>query len=332
MTNNFLSKWNRKKFKKESVESYMTNWLETVKKPSLKRRSYDRIEQSLKYQIFPEIGSIQLKKLTTDDIQLMLNKISEERSYSTAKKAYDNINSCLNLAVIKGELISNPVMGAVLPKNKVRSDVSSYTEEQVRLIANEAVSLYKNGNVKYRYGYALILILNTGMRVGEALYLKWKDVNLEKRHIYVHGNVSVPKIHDKGRKSYELIEQDSPKTNKSNRYISLNDNAVNALINLRKIIGDSNRVIATANGTITSPHKIYDTMKRILERCEIYGANDIVHALRHTFATMLIRQGVDIKVVSELLGHSDVSTTIRIYYHTIEEQKHSAVQKLDNFY
>lgn len=332
MTNNFLAKWNRKKFKKESVESYMTNWLETVKKPSLKRRSYDRIEQSLQYQVFPEIGDIPLKKLTTNDIQRMLNKISEERSYSTAKKAYDNINACLNLAVIKGELISNPVLGAVLPKNKVRSDVSSYTEEQVRLIANEAVSLYKNGNVKYRYGYALILILNTGMRVGEALYLRWKDVNLEKRHIYVHGNVSVVKTHDKDGKSYELIEQDSPKTDKSNRYISLNDNAVNALINLRKIIGDSSRVIATSNGTITSPHKIYDTMKRILEHCEIYGAVDIVHALRHTFATMLIRQGEDIKVVSELLGHSDVSTTIRIYYHTIEEQKHSAVQKLNNFY
>ena len=309
----------------------MTNWLETVKKPSLKHRSYDRIEQTLKYQIFPEIGDIQLKKLTTDDIQLMLNNISERRSYSTAKKAYDNINACLNLAVIKGELISNPVLGAVLPKNKVHRDVSSYTEEQVRLIADEAVSLYKNGKIRYRYGYAIILILNTGMRVGEALYLKWKNVNLEKRYIYVHGNISVPKTHRSG-KSYELIEQDSPKTDKSTRYISLNDNAVNALINLRNIIGDSNRVIATSNGTITSPHKIYDTMKRILRRCEIYGAVDIVHALRHTFATMLIRQGEDIKIVSELLGHSDVSTTIRIYYHTIEEQKHSAVQKLDNFY
>ena len=332
MTNHFIAKLSEKKFrKKESVESYMTNWLETVKKPSLKRRSYDRIEQTLKYQIFPEIGNIQLKKLTTNDIQLMLNKISEERSYSTAKKAYDNINACLNLAVIRGELISNPVLGAVLPKNKVRRDVSSYTEEQIRLIAEEAVSLYKNNKIRYRYGYAIILILNTGMRVGEALYLKWKDVNLEKRYIYVHGNVSVPKTHKKG-KSYELIEQDSPKTDKSTRYISLNDNAVNALINLRKIIGDSNRVIATSNRTITSPHKIYDTMKRILDRCEIYGAVDIVHALRHTFATMLIRQGEDIKVVSELLGHSDVATTIRIYYHTIEEQKHSAVQKLDNFY
>lgn len=322
----------RIKTRKLTVEEYMTDWLQNVKQPTLKPASYDRVEQSLKYQIFPVLGNMKLKSLSSDDIQLMVNTAASTSSYSTAKKAYNNINSCLSLAVEKGLIEKNPASAVILPKKKENKDISSYTEDQIKLIVDEASSTYKNGKNRYRYGYAILLILNTGMRVGEALYLKWKDVNLEKRYIYIHGNVSNAKTHDKNSSSYRLIEQDTPKTNKSTRYITLNDNAVQALEKLKGIMGDCGRVITTKNGTMVSPHKIYDTMKRILEQCDIYGTTDIVHALRHTFATMLIRNGVDIKVVSELLGHSDISTTIRIYYHTIEEQKHSAVQKLDNFY
>ncbi len=166
------------------------------------------------------------------------------------------------------------------------------------------------------------------MRVGELLYLKWKDVNIEQRYIYVHGDVAAAKIEE----HYTLIEQDRPKTAKSNRYIVLNNRAVQALEKLKALIGDSTRVVATKNSTIPATQKIYLTMQQILKRCGIEGTHDIVHALRHTFATELIRQGTDIKVVSELLGHSDVSTTLRIYYHTIEEQKRAAVTALEDFY
>lgn len=140
------------------------------------------------------------------------------------------------------------------------------------------------------------------------------------------------KTHEEHTKHYQIIEQDTPKSDKSTRYIPLNDNAVKALDALKNELGDNKRVIATKNGTIVSSRKIYTTMQRILERCGITDAVDIVHALRHTFATQLIRTGVDIKTVSEILGHSDVSTTMKFYYHVIEEQKHSAVRKLNNIY
>lgn len=317
--------------KKQTVETVMRNWLETVKKPTLKPSSYDRVENSLQNQIFPNIGSKKIKSLSTDDIQLLINKINDELSFSTAKKAYNNLNNCLNLEVMKGRLNRNPVVGVVMPKQLHRNDIMYYTTENICLIADEAASLLKNGKCKYRYGYVILLILNTGMRLGETLYLKWSDVNFEKRYIYVHGNVALVKTHTE-EKTYALIEQDTGKTEKSTRYINLNDNAIMCLKKLQALIGDSFRVVATAKETIVSPRKIHDTMRRILNNCEISNCRDIVHALRHTFATMLIRQGVDIKVVSELLGHTDVSTTIGIYYHIIEEQKHNAVKKLENFY
>lgn len=321
--------------KKMTLEAYMTHWLEEVKKPELKPSSYDRVEQSLKYQIFPAIGHIQINALTSNDVQKMINTIISEKSYSTAKKAYNNLNACMELGVQRGEILKNPVKGVKLPssKTKERKEITAYSPEEIAAIVEEAKRTYKNGAPVYRYGYLIILILNTGMREGEPLYLKWKDVDLEKRHIYIHGNVvEVKNRAEDAESSYVLLEQDTPKTDKSTRYIPLNDNAVDALENLRKIIKDKDRVIATRNHTITSPRKVYKTMECILKKCGITDKENLVHALRHTFATTLIRSGVDIKAVSEILGHEDVSTTLNTYHHVIEQQKHSAVMTLNNLY
>lgn len=321
--------------KKMTLEAYMTHWLEEVKKPDLKPSSYDRVEQSLKYQIFPAIGHIQINALTSNDVQKMINTIINEKSYSTAKKAYNNLNACMELGVQRGEILKNPVKGVKLPssKTKERKEITAYTPEEIAAIVEEAKRTYKNGAPVYRYGYLIILILNTGMREGEPLYLKWKDVDLEKRHIYIHGNVvEVKNRAEDAESSYVLLEQDTPKTDKSTRYIPLNDNAVDALENLRKIIKDKDRVIATKNHTITSPRKVYKTMECILKKCGITDKENLVHALRHTFATTLIRNGVDIKAVSEILGHEDVSTTLNTYHHVVEQQKHSAVMTLNNLY
>ena len=320
---------------KMTVESYMRRWLIDVKQPDLKPGSFDRVEQSLEYQIFPYIGHIQLNALTSNDIQQMINNILEKWSFSTAKKAYNNLNSCLELAVTKGEITKNPVNGVKLPsaKNKVTKEVNAYTSEEIEAIVVEAKRTYSNGAPVYRYGYVIILLLNTGMREGEPLFLKWDDVDFEKRRIYVHGNVVDVKNRDENAEvNYTIIEQETAKTAKSTRYIPLNDNAIEALENLRCIIKDDHRVIATKNHTIVSTHKIYTTMRNIVRRCNISGKANLVHSLRHTFATTLIRNGVDIKAVSEILGHEDAATTLKIYHHVIEEQKHAAVTALDNLY
>lgn len=125
------------------------------------------------------------------------------------------------------------------------------------------------------------------------------------------------------------IEQDTPKTSKSVRYIPLNNNAIDALEQLRRIIKDDNRVIASKNHTIPSPHKIYRTMESILKNCGITGKTNLVHALRHTFATTLIRSGVDIKAVSEILGHEDVSTTLNVYSHQFQNSQARVSEAMD---
>lgn len=317
--------------KRLTVEVYMSDWLENYKKNSVKPASYERLTQTFENQVVKNIGHLQMQAVKADDIQRMVNAIYSEKSYSTTKKAFDFVNECMRDAVLKRQIIFNPCEGVKLPKKPTRTvddeEKFYYTEEQVRAIVTEATAVFSNGTPKYRYGQVIILLLATGMREGEPLYLKWKNVDFENKCLRVCGNVVEV---DGG-----IIEQDTPKTTKSNRVIPLNDNAVRALTEIKDIINDDERVVATKNGKAVSPSSIRRTMKSIIKNCDVKGISDVkdrVHALRHTFAATLIRNGADIKVVSEILGHEDVTTTLKIYHHVIEEQKRDVVTAIDNIF
>ena len=313
--------------KKTSVKNYIGQWL-VSKKNSLKPASYKRLKQTYNNQVVKYIGDIQLQALRADDIQTMVNEVYENKSYSTAKKAFDCVNECMSLAVLKRQLPYNPCVGVVIPRKPKRTiedeETRYYTQEEVHKIVEEAKRTYKNGTPVYRYGYVIILLLATGMREGEALYLKWKNVDFEKQELLVCGNVV--------EADHNVIEQDTPKTENSNRTIPLNNRAIEALKALKDICGNSERVICTDTGSIVYPSSIRRTMETILKRCEIVGVKSKVHALRHTFAVNLIRGGMDVKAVSQLLGHSDIDTTLKTYYHTISEQRKEAVKVIDNFF
>ncbi len=316
--------------KRMTVENYMFQWLALYKKPNLKPKSYKRLTQTFENQIKPYIGRLQIQSVKSDDIQNMINRIMSEHSYSTMKKAYDFVNECFKQGILKRELLHNPCDGVKIPKRPKKSvdeAVFCYNPEQVREIVSIATSKNSRGRYNFRYGNVILLLLYTGIREGEALYLKWKNVDFENRQIYVCGNV----VDVDG----ELIEQDTPKTNSGNRYVPLTDGAVQALMNLKDIIKDNDRVIATSAHKPVNPSNIHRTMDNILKRCESEGVGTVknrVHALRHTFATSLIKSGVDIKAVSEVLGHSDVTTTLNIYHHIMQEQKRQSIMILDNYF
>ena len=314
-----------------TVEEYCTNWLKNVKVNELKPSSYDRKELTLSNQVYPSIGMLQLSQLSIDDVQQMVNQLKQkELSYSSIKKAYEAINECCKYAIIRGDLQKNPCTGVTLPKNLKHQDgdIKFYTEKQVESLLKQATIKYNNGKNKYRLGYGIQLLLYTGLRIGEALALTWDDVDIQNKTIKVNKNLKQVKNRDDNQSKYKIIVQNSTKTNSGTRVVPLNNKSIEALKQIKEITGQYEYVFSTQTGKNMSSRTCDRMFRKIQENCgfkEIYG----VHALRHTFASLLFKKGVDVKTVSEILGHKDVSVTYNTYIHLIQEQKVNAMNLLD---
>ena len=316
--------------KSVTVGEYIKDWLYNVKANTLKPSSFDRKEEVINYQILPYIGDICIDSLSADDIQAMVNELKVRYSFSTVKKAYECINACLKYAVKRRDIAYNVAESVAIPTNIQRSssDIHFFTEDETRLILKESVRCCKNGNRAYRIGEIFIFLLNTGLRIGEALALEWENIDFKKQLATVRNNVVYVKDRTSSDRSYRCIKQPFTKTKNGSRIVPLNSEAVRALISLKGINGSTPYVFATKNGKRITPRNIDRTFRSILKRCGIACTG--VHSLRHTFASRLFAKGVDVKTVSELLGHSDVGITYDTYIHLIQEQRITAVKAIED--
>lgn len=311
-----------------TVKAYMNNWLVSVKKLQVKPSSYDKIEYSLENLIYPSIGNVQLASLTADDIQSLINNVNDNYSFSTVTQVYHIIKDCLKLAVIKRNLAFNPALGAVLPKRKKEEmeNVKFFNDEEVARIVNEATkqTTTTQSNV-HRLGWALVLLLYTGMRYGELSALKWENVDFENKQIEIKATLSRVKNRNKvdGDRAYILVEQE-PKTKASKRVLPLNNKALEAICEMKKVTGRFAHVLVNRNGEHIVPSSFQNIITAVLTNCNIEKRG--AHTFRHTFASMLFKKGVDVKTVSELLGHSNVTVTYNTYIHLIQEQKVQAME------
>lgn len=320
---------------KVSVETYIKNWLLTYKKDTLKQSSYDRLENTFLHQIVPNIGFIQLQQLTADDIQKLLSKLkSNELSYSSIKKVHDCLNAVLKHALIHGDIQKNPMISVKMPEQKLfaKKDIRFFSKEEIALIIEECGRRYRTGTPVYIYGDAYILMLNTGIRVGELIGLEKSDWNQEEKTLHIKQNVQSVKIRDKnGNRSvgYEIV-LNTTKTYSGDRIIPLNQNATDAITKLCNRHPNSKYIVSSSKGDIVPPDRIERTFYRILNNINIKKTG--THSLRHTFASVLFSKGVDVKTVSKLLGHASIQITLNTYIHLIENTDHNAVAKLDDIF
>ena len=165
---------------KITVKDYMDKWFREVKINELKPKSIDALDVTLRNQIYPYIGNIQIASLTATDVQSMINKLVEKNlSYSTIKKAYDALNPCFKLGIIKEEIAKNPCLGVKLPKRleRKKNDIRFFTQAQVEVICEECLSKHGNGKQIYRLGHTVVVLLYTGMRIGDE-QVKYKTKNI----------------------------------------------------------------------------------------------------------------------------------------------------------
>lgn len=308
---------------------YISNWLEDFKYTELKSSSYDRLESTIKNHVTPKLGHYKLNQLNASIIQRnLINRMYKDGfSHSSIKKAYDALNACLKHAVIDDGLNKNPMDLVNLPaKHKFEEkEIRFLSDDEIERFKKVAQSRYKNGKLKHKHGEGFIVMLYTGLRDGEARAINLKtDIDLDKRRLTINKNLVY--VYDRTTTPHkrELKLQKGTKYG-TTRSVPLNKTARQSV---KKILESGQKTMFEgSDGGYLSYSSMNKSFKRILRETGIEECG--LHTLRHTFASMLFRKGIDEKTVSKLLGHKDVAFTYNTYIHLIEEQKEFAVDLLD---
>lgn len=339
-----------KSITKETFGDFIMEWLLDLKRIDVKRNTTDGYEacingQVLKYKGSYKIADKQVGTLTTYDFQQYYASMADIYSRGTIKKNYAILTQCIKYGNKKGYFSENIDIDEIKIPNedivkKKKREIHFLTEDDIKLFCKEAKRINtkefclrgKIGESSYGNNANLLMFLIfSGLRLSEAIELKWGDISFADNYFTVNKNAAYVKDrYDNVRKA----TTSSTKTKNSYRTIPLNKNSLEILRyeeTLNPHHTDNDYIFITQNGDkIKSRQNVNRTLKNIMLRAGCSISYCTVHELRHTFGSLLIKKNVDVKVVSELLGHKDVSTTYNIYIHILNEQKVSALTQLDD--
>lgn len=326
-----------------SVATYMRKYFLPAKKLSLKTSSFNRLVKTVEYQVIPAIGDVNVQQLTKYNILDMLQQLQDDgKSVSTQRKAYYAVRAMCNFA--KGELImQSPCDQIPVPSDDTGSDhpVVFLDDKEITVFKEELFRQYKNGRFCYgKNHWALMLELQTGLRPGEICGLLYEDINFDKdgqpESIHVrHTVVDVQDVNSDLVQKTKPVIQNSTKTKGSNRTVPLNDIAqkcILTLIEINQAEKAKDKLVTSKSGGVLSPKVLTKTYNRVI--AATHGAIDPTkrgaHTLRRTFATQLFERDMDIKVVSHLLGHASIQTTLDIYIGLSKDKLKKELGKFDN--
>lgn len=235
------------------------------------------------------------------------------------RNAFNNLNAAMKRAVILRMLPFNPCEGVVLPK-LVKPNVTVYNQKQIKQVLKSA----KGTDI-----YLLVLLgLSGGFRRGELAALRWERIDLEKGTVKICDN----RVH-----ASKTVVEKSPKTTSSNRTVRLGAEVIDELREAKAAYDEAAQkpgfrdlgyVICKEDGTPYHPDSLTKKWERFTAKSSLPHIK--LHGMRHTNATALIGAGVNEKVVSERLGHSDVATTLRTYTHVLPSMDEEAAAKMDS--
>ena len=310
------------------LTNYITHWMQDVKRGSIKAGSYERNLRDVNRHIIPNIGSYKLAELTPEIIQQkIVNRMAaQDYTYSTIIKPYNVLNNCLKYAVAVGDLLSNPCAQVVLPKGKKvdAKEIRPLTDEEVVAFLGECDTI--DPRHKTDYGWLFKLILYTGLREGEACALYPEDIHSREKYIHVHATIINDTDPATGKRKGGFTYQNRTKTNR-NRNIYFNERV---RILLKERMNSCPAGCYLANRSTKPPNLAY-IGRQYKTVCRRAGIKDVrgLHDLRHTYATKLIRACVDVKTVSEQLGHSTVAFTLKTYVHPLDSEKSEKMEALN---
>lgn len=310
--------------KDQTVEQHFEHWLE-VHKTQIRQSSYLEYQRILKRHILPKLGHLSLQQLTARDIDTFYaQKLEEGLSPTRIAAFHSTIHMALQQAV-RWRLLARNVSEDVSPPRETQSrERQVLTPEQAQQLLLAAKG--------HRLEAMVTVALATGMRRGELLALCWNDIDFSQRCLFIRHSVRLLPG------GYRLSD---PKTPRSKRTIPLPQFALESLQQhrLRQLEAklkagpaweDHDLVFCNIYGRFLSTRSLFYLFASLLKKAGLPHMR--FHDLRHSAATILLAMGVPIKVIQELLGHSDIGTTLNIYGHVLTSMQQEAVEKLENFF
>ena len=306
---------------KQTVEEYLARWLSNSVRDTVRQRTYERYESIVRVHLAPAIGKVKLKALTPDHVRgLYRKKLDGGLAPRTVLHIHRTLSKALKQATDDG-LIPRNAAAPVKPPRPSREEIRPLNREQVRALFEAA----REDRLEALY----LVAVTAGLRRGELQGLKWEDLDLEAGTLQVQRTLSEPK----GGYVFE-----APKAGKG-RNVRLTRKAMAALREHRKrqleermqkagLWREQGLVFPSAVGTPLWGGNLNRAFKTLLKRAGLLHSFRF-HDLRHTCATLLLRQGVNPKFVQELLGHRDVSLTLNTYSHVLPDMGDVAASAMD---
>ena len=301
---------------------WLTYWYENHSKPKIRPTTQETYESRIRLHIIPEIGDIPLNKLTQNDLQQFYgrlkksgrkrftDKYGEGLSDRMVRMCHATCRSALEKAVQDGLIRVNPAIGCKLPPKKAR-EMQVLTREELQRFLIQA---------KFEGYYEVFLLdLATGLRRGELMALQWDDLNFKTGVLNVNKQV------------YDVrgqLQISTPKTKNSVRKIVLPPAVVAVLQEYKKTV-DSRWMFPSPvkEDCPITPGVVRRRLQLILEHA---GCKHVrFHDLRHTFATLALENGMDVKTLSAMLGHVSAVTTLDIYTHITGDMQRAAAASID---
>ena len=298
---------------------WLIQWLENYVRPSVKVRTYERYMLIIQQHIKDKIGSMDLNDLSPLVIQSFITWLLQIGNRKTGKGLSANSVNAV-ISVIQNSLKTAHFLGLTkeytadkLKRPKLKEKpVECFTLAEQKKIEQAILTGKKDKQ------YGIILCLYSGLRIGELIALKWSDIDFAK------GILTVSKsCHD----SKDGLIVDEPKTVTSRRVIPLPKQLLPILKGIKK--RSDSPFVVSENGKPVSVRSYQRSFELLLKKLKIPHKG--FHSLRHTFATRAIECGMDVKTLSEILGHKNPTITLNRYAHSLMEHKADMMNRLGKF-
>lgn len=299
-------------------ENLALEWYESKKK-YLKESTSAYYLLELQNYIIPALGKENIEELTEEEVQEVVYKwqIQGQNDKTIQKSTIANlvmlIKQIIKYAVKKNFIAPLTLEIAYIPESQ-KTKNAVFTHEEQNMIIEAVLS-----DLSFK-SFGILLSLNTGMRIGELCALRWNNIDYVQNIVTIQ--YTLQRVYNKKEQPTTKIIIGKPKTYKSIRSIPLSKKIQDTIKCLPDIEQDG--YILTNDSTFMEPRTFRRFYENFLEKHNIKYLN--FHSLRHSFATRLIQNGADYKCVSEILGHTNISTTMNMYVHPDINQKRNCIE------